>query len=356
MTLRPSALVHLNHIADNWLTLDAALPNTKIGAVVKANAYGLGLAPVAEILHDTGCDVFFVAYAFEGEALRRAIGPHALIFVLNGPSLNDGEIYEDSDLHAVINSPKQYHDWFAWLASGRKVPYALHFDTGMNRLGLRTDDAEDLASAVEAMPPALIMSHLACAEDTDSIKNKQQNAALSQLKDTFADVPFSLSNSGGVWLGEEYGHALSRPGIALFGGGHLATEHGLKHAVTLTAPILRVFRAKAGETVGYGATYTLESDAVLATCAIGYGDGLLRSGSNKIVSYLDGIACPLVGRISMDLVTIDVTEARSAAKEGVPVEFLGVNAKLEEQAALCDSLGYELLTGLSDRVERNYEK
>lgn len=356
MTFRPTATIHLNHIADNWLALDAALPETKIGAVVKANAYGLGLAPVAETLHDTGCDVFFVAYPFEGEALRRAIGPHALIFVLNGPTLDEGDLYEDADLHAVINTPSQYRDWYSWLASGQRIPYALHFDTGMNRLGLDPADAEELASAVEAIPPALIMSHLACAEDSHNPKNAQQKARLEKLTDAFRGIPFSLANSGGVSLGRDYGFALARPGIALYGGGEDVEALELKHAVTVSAPIINVIHARAGESVGYGATVTLKEDTLIATCAIGYADGILRSGSNKIVTYLGDTPCPVMGRISMDLVTIDVSKAHQHAKSGAWVEFVGQNAKLEEQAARCGTIGYELLTGLGHRVERIYEK
>lgn len=355
MSMRPTATIHLGNIATNWRALNAATPDATAAAVVKANAYGHGLSQVGEALHDAGCMFFFVAYAFEGAELRKALGPHARIYVLNGPAAGQAEDYVAGALSAVINTPDQYREWLGWLKAGHKVPYALHFDTGMNRLGLRPEDAPKLAEATAALPPALIMSHLACAEETANPMNAAQNTALEAILPHFPDVPVSLANSGGVMLDERFDHDLTRPGIALYGGGEAVGDIDLLPGLTLTAPILSLHQGKAGETVGYGAAHTLERDTPLATVALGYADGIPRSGGSALMSYIDGAPCPVVGRISMDLITIDVSKAQDALKVGTAVEFIGKTSKLEAQAALCGTIGYELLTGLSDRVERIYE-
>ena len=355
MTLRPCAMIHLSNIVANWRTIDSATPGATAGAVVKANAYGHGLAQVGEALHDVGCNFFFVAYAFEGVALRKAIGPHAHIYVLNGPGTNEADTYRTNALSAVINTPAQYREWLNWLNHGTRIPYALHFDTGMNRLGLRPEDAAQLADATTALSPALILSHLASAEDTSGPQNAAQLALLETIKPHFPDVPVSFANSGGVALTLPYHHDLTRPGIALYGGGPAAESMNLMPGLTLTAPVLSRHTASAGETVGYGATHTFSAQTPLATVALGYADGIPRSASNTLTAYVNEIPCPVVGRVSMDLITIDVTKAQSAVKVGMPVEFIGKTAKLETQAAACGTLGYELLTGLSDRVERLYE-
>lgn len=355
MSYRPSATIHLPHIAANWRAIDAATPGATAGAVVKANAYGHGVAQVGEALSDAGCNFFFVAYAFEGVALRKAIGPHAHIYVLNGPAPNEAETYRASALRAVINTPKQYREWLNWLNHGAKIPYALHFDTGMNRLGLRPDDAPKLAEATTALPPVLIMSHIASAETADSPQSAAQSAALEAILLHFPNVTVSLANSGGVTLPASFHHKLTRPGIALYGGGPHAEALGLQPGLTLTAPILSLHIARSGETVGYNATHTFTEETPLATVALGYADGIPRAGSNSLIAYIDETPCPVVGRVSMDLITIDVSKAQSAVKVGMAVEFIGKTAKLEKQAAACGTLGYELLTGLSDRVERIYE-
>lgn len=352
---RPRATIHLNNIAANWRAIDAATPGAATGAVVKANAYGHGLAQVGEALNDAGCNFFFSAYAFEGVALRKAIGPHAHIYVLNGPAPNEADTYRDNALRAVINTPKQYREWLNWLNHGAKIPYALHFDTGMNRLGLRATDAPQLADATAALPPTLIMSHLASAETASNPQNAAQLAIFETVLPFFPDIPVSLANSGGVALPAKFHHKLTRPGIALYGGGPHADALGLQPGLTLTAPILSLHIARAGETVGYGATHAFTVDTPLATVALGYADGFPRAGSNSLIAYIGETPCPVVGRVSMDLITIDVSKAQSAVKVGMPVEFIGKTAKLEKQAAACGTLGYELLTGLSDRVERLYE-
>ncbi|MEO1642088.1 MAG: alanine racemase [Pseudomonadota bacterium] len=357
MSLRPRARIHLSNIADNWRTLAAANQGGMTGAVIKADAYGHGLSQVAETLHDAGCDHFFVAHAFEGEAARRALGPNAVIYVLNGPSPYEEAAYRKNALTPVINSDQQFQALVTWIQTGGKLPkgYALKFDTGMNRLGIPAVDAPELAEAVKGMEPALILSHLACSEEADNAMNQFQATRFEAICNLFPNIPTSLANSGGTYLGAAYTQALSRPGLALYGGGHPPVNLTLKPGLTLEAPILQVRTIEAGESVGYGATYRATEPHLLATVSLGYGDGFPRSASNKGFATIDGHRCSILGRVSMDLITIDVTSVSKLARPGVFAQFIGPDAPLEEQAALAGTIGYELTTGLVPRVTRIYE-
>ncbi len=357
MSLRPRARVHLSNIADNWRTLKAAQTSGVTGAVIKADAYGHGLPEVAETLHDAGCDHFFVAHGFEADLTRRTLGSHPNIYVLNGPAPDEEALYREKALIPVINSSFQFRTIVDWMIDGVKLPrsYALHFDTGMNRLGLPPEDAAQLAEATQGRAPALILSHLACAEAVNAPINELQAAALTHVSKSFAGISLSLANSGGVWLGADFHHTLTRPGIALYGGGEPPEDLSLKPGLTLEAPILQVKHIKAGETVGYGATWRADAAKLIATLAIGYGDGFPRSASNKGFASLGGKRCPILGRVSMDLITIDVSEAQDLARPGVYAQLIGQDAPLEEQAILAGTIGYELTTGLMPRVTRIYE-
>lgn len=357
MSLRPRAHIHLSNIADNWRTLRSAQVSGVTGAVIKADAYGHGLPQVAEALHDAGCDHFFVAHSYEAEITRATLGSHPNIYVLNGPSPDEEALYRENALIPVINSSFQFRTMADWLVDGVKMPrgFVLHFDTGMNRLGLPAKDAQEIAEASEAQAPVLIMSHLISAEDPADASNAHQAELLATIAETFPEVPLSLSNSGGVWLGADYHHALSRPGIALYGGGQAPDGVILKPGMTLEAPILQVRQIEPGDTVGYNATWRATEPTLVATLAIGYGDGFQRTASNKGFVSLGGKRCPILGRVSMDLITIDVTQAADLARPGVYGQLIGPDAPLEEQAALLGTIGYELTTGLTPRVKRLYQ-
>ncbi|WP_375210219.1 alanine racemase [Hyphomonas jannaschiana] len=350
MSSLPRATVHLDNIVANWRTLAALHPKANTSAVLKANAYGLGTERVAAALASAGCDTFFVAYPEEGAAVRKAVGPDPSIFILNGPAPASMHLFHAHSLIAVLNSPAQIRLW----SDAGSLPCALHFNTGINRLGLPPSMPETDGDALRAMNPVLVMSHLACADEPDHELNAAQLAAFRKITDAFPGVPASLANSAGCYLGRDYGFQLTRPGIALYGGSVPPARIQLRHALTLDAEILSVFPVKAGDRVGYGATFTAPQDMLLATVGLGYADGVLRSASNCFIGWLDGVPCPVTGRVSMDLITIDVSKAQPSAKAGMRVEFLGANAKLEDQAARANTLGYELLTGLGTRVERLY--
>lgn len=350
MSFLPRATVLTSNIADNWRTLDALHPGATTAAVVKADAYGLGAAKVGRALRIAGCNTFFVAYLEEALVLRKAVGKGPRIFVLNGPVRGEVAAYRDAELTAVLSSEMHLRMW----ATAPKGTCALHFDTGMNRLGLSPELADTEATALRRLQPVLVMSHLACADEPKNTMNITQRQAFEDIADIFPDTPASLANSAGCYLGKGYAFDLVRPGLALYGGTNPPDTVRLKPGVVLEATILSIFTGRAGATVGYGASHELKEDRLLATCSIGYADGLLRSGAGKLRGWVDGAACPIVGRVSMDLVTLDITDGPKGIKPGAHVEFLGEHAKLEAQAAACGTLGYELLTGLGPRVQRNY--
>jgi alanine racemase len=351
MTALPRAQIHLANIVHNWRAIDALHPAATTAAVVKANGYGLGGIQVARALQKAGCSSFFVAWMEEGAELRKALGAGSRIFVLNGPAAGQVKTFLTLGLTAVLSTEHQLKAW----NGAPKGTCALHFNTGMNRLGLPWKIVDSDAAALRQLEPVLIMSHLACAEEPSHPMNEAQRAAFDHVCAAFPDTPASLANSAGTYLGRTYGYDLTRPGIALYGGTTPPPRLDLKHAVTLDAEIISLSSVKAGGTVGYGATFKLTRETLLATCGLGYADGFPRAGSGQLLGYYDGIACPVAGRISMDLITLDVTAAGGKIKAGARIEFLGAHAKLEEQAARCGTLGYELLTGLSNRVQRTFK-
>ncbi|MCI4644207.1 MAG: alanine racemase [Hyphomonadaceae bacterium] len=353
MSLRPRACVHLGNIVGNWRLYDRLSGPGGAGAVVKANAYGHGTAEVSRALAGAGCSHFFVAYAFEGEMVRRAVGPGPEIYVFGGFMPEDAPLCREAGLTPVLNSLENID---TWLATERSFPFALHVDTGMNRLGLRLDEVGDAQRRLGEHKPMLLLSHFACADDPDSDMNTAQSNSFAEACVQFPGVAISLANTAGHGLRAEMRRGLTRPGLGLYGGGSGPTRpEGLKPGMTLEAPILQVRTGRAGETVGYGASARLEHDTLLATVGLGYGDGFLRSAGNSGFGYLGETCCPIVGRISMDLITLDVSAAVPLAKPGAWVEFIGARADLERQAVAAGTLGYELTTGLGSRVERIYE-
>jgi len=342
MTGRPTALIDLPALRANWRAL--ARPGAETGAVVKADAYGHGTAPVGRALVCEGCRSFFVAHVEEGTTLRAAIGPDADIHVLNGPEPDTVAAMLTDRLIPIANSPAQ----LALCHSAGVSRYAVKFDTGMNRLGLPMRSLAEVRDRIRANPPALILSHLACADEPGHTLNPLQLQRFRQVMQAFPGIRGSLCNSAGLFLGPEYVSDLSRPGIALYGGGGL----GLAPVMTLTARVIDVFDGLAGSTVGYGATARLDRPHRLATLAIGYGDGLLRTLTGRGHAFIAGRTCRIMGRVSMDLTTVDVTGLEVAA--GDTAELFGPNLALEAQAARAGSVGYELVTGLTPRVLRRY--
>ena len=302
-------------------------------AVVKANAYGLGVEPVARRLAAEGCRQFFVATDAEGRELRR-IPPDTRtfdIFVFSG-------VVEGEDLIPVVNQADQM----------RAGPVALHVDTGMHRLGFDDIGPEMIAANTEVR---LLMTHLACADEPNHALNSEQLARFKALAARFPGVPTSIANSAAILTGVD---GIGRPGIGLYGGNpYAARENPMRCVATLEGEVLQVRKVAAGVPVGYGASHVTGRDTTVAVVGLGYADGLPRALSNRGQVALHTIRAPIIGRVSMDLTLVDVTELPSVTP-GDWIEFFGHGVGIDEVAAWADTISYEVLTGVGNRVLRMY--
>jgi alanine racemase len=350
--------VRLDAIVENYRICQRHSGVT-VAAVVKADGYGLGAVPIAQAIRQaTRCDAFFVARIEEGIALRGAL-PDVRIFVLDGCPSGAAAALITNHLTPILNSLDQIDAW-APEARRRRRPLdaAIHIDTGMNRLGLPADELSVLsAEAPERLKDinvVLIMSHLACSEDPSAKMNREQLARFRAALAALPPAPASLSPSGGVCLGRDYAFDMVRPGIALYGGNPQPSKpNAFKAVVRLTGRVLQLRRVDRGESVGYGATFHTERPATLATMGLGYADGLMRAIGNRGAGAIDGIRAPVAGRVSMDLITLDVTEIPSV-KVGSEAEFIGDTISLDDMAAAAGTATYEILTNLGKRLPRNY--
>ncbi|MCW2316911.1 alanine racemase [Rhodoblastus acidophilus] len=349
--------VDLSALAQNWRVLKRRAGDAACAAVVKADAYGLGLAPVAKKLLATGCGHFFVAHLSEAESLR-AITPNARIFALNGLPPGSAALFARKDLYPVLGSLPEIEEWAAFCrAEGHKFGAALHIDTGMNRLGLAKADFPAALNLLDAFAPKLIMSHFVSAEDASAPRNRAQIERFEQACALFPAMPASLSNSSGMYLAEAPFFDLTRPGYALYGGNPTpGSDNPMRRVVSLEAFILQVRDIRAGEAAGYNARWTAPSRRRLATIGLGYADGFLRSASCGEIGaevFAGGAFCPVVGRISMDLSIIDITEA-APLQRGDRVEILGDAICIDDLGRWSGTIGYEILTDLGRRHKRVY--
>jgi alanine racemase len=356
MHTQPRATISRSNLVHNYETLCKLAASGEIGAVVKANAYGHGVDGVVQTLSDAGCRTFFTATTDEAVQVRRTVGDDASIMVFNGVPDEKADLAKAHKITPIINTLHQLRGW-RMHGMSEIGPAVLHFDTGMNRLGLRPEDRDAVMEMLDGRPVGLVMSHLACADEVDNPLNAAQRASFLDIAAQWPDARQSLANSAGLALdAQNYTFDLVRPGIALFGGGvpMPASSDALRPTLKLEAPILSVFMAPKGASTGYGATRRFGRERRLATVAIGYADGFPRASSNNGFGYIGGQRCKVVGRVSMDLTTLDVSDLTCPVAPGMMVEFLGENAGMEDQALEAGTLGYELLTGLGTRVSRNW--
>ena len=307
-----------------------------------------GAVPVSKALFKAGCVRFYVAWPSEGAALRRALGDTVQISVFHGPTPDTMDLFQMYQLIPVLNHLEQIDLWLSGNISPR--PAALHVDTGMNRLGL---SEPHWAAAAKMFPkPVRLVSHLSCG-DEDSPANAEQLEAFERASALWPGIQRSLSATGGAYLGKPFQFDEIRPGIGLYGGGPAPAKGSPPHTVvTLTTSVLQVRDIKKGESAGYGRTWTAPSDATLATIGLGYADGYLRSASNKGHVIVAGQKRPIVGRVSMDLIIVDVTGL--SVSPGDEIEVLGPNMPLAEVAGAMGTIDYEILTRLGSRLERSY--
>lgn len=356
--------VDLAGIQANWRWLAAVARGAECAGVVKADAYGMGIEPVVKALWEAGCRTFFVATLTEGRRVKVAL-PAATAYVLDGLMPGTAPLYPTYGLRPVLGSLAEIEEWAAYVRTvGTRLPAAVHIDTGMNRLGLTVAEVEALTAnpaPFEAFEVALVMSHLACGDTPGSPMNGRQKAKFDALRAKLPAAPASLANSAGTLLGGDYRYDLVRAGIALYGGRAIeGRPNPAAKVVRVEARILQIRQAAAGDTVGYGATYTLTRPSRLATIATGYADGFLRSISGPIgrpppPAYIAGYPAPIVGRVSMDVVTIDVTDIPPAhAQRGAWTELIGRHVQIDDLADSSGTIGYEVLTRLGPRFQRVY--
>ena len=358
--------VDLGALVENWRAIARGNPGAEAAAVVKADAYGLGLEPVARALARAGCRTFFVALPQEGAALKKLL-PAARVFALSGLPRGAAGFFHHHGILPVLNSVEEVEDWAEYCRAREvRLAAALHVDTGMNRLGLRPEEARQLAGRVDLLRRfrlALLMSHLACADEPEHEMNLRQKAAFDEVRALFPGVPASLANSAAALAWPEWDYDLLRPGIALYGGNPFADRpNPMRTVATLYGTVLQVREVKRGETVGYGATWRAARDSRIAILGLGYADGLFRAIASDSCGaagpahvYIAGQFAPYAGRISMDLAAVDVSHIPpDDLRRGVRAEVMGPHVSVDELARWAGTIPYEILTSLGARFTRLY--
>ena len=356
--------VDLDALVANWRKLEKTAVPAECSAVIKANAYGCGTEPVARALAKAGCRTFFVATPGEAAAARAAL-PSAVIYVLNGLIQNNGDGYARIDARPVIGDLSELAEWDVFCRrTGWAGGAAIHIDTGMHRLGLTITEAQGLIPRINAGDHgiSLVMSHLACAESLHHPMNARQLAAFRAIASEFSGVPASLSNSSGIFLGSPFQFDMVRPGAALYGVNPTPeADNPMLPVVELKARVVQIRDVERGESVGYGGNWTARRPTRLAIVSVGYADGYFRAASSNDGTrgaevMVAGKRCPVAGRISMDLMAVDVTDLeKNAVRRGHLVTLIGEGITVDELAHHFGTIGYEVLTSLGARYARVYK-
>lgn len=352
--------VDLAALRENYRVLATRLTPARAAAVVKADGYGLGASRIAPALFDAGCRDFFIAHLHEALPLKALLPSEARLFVLNGLQPGAEARCAASGIIPVMNSLEQLEAWSSCAgALGQELPAVMQFDTGMSRLGISEADAQMLAAQPERLRGVrllFLMSHLASADEPASPQNGEQLTELHKFAARFPGVDLCLANSGGIFLDSGFHGALVRPGIALYGGAPTVNiPNPMKPVVRLNVRVIQTRGAPAGARVGYSATYVAKTATRLATIAAGYADGLPHALSNRGAAYFGGTRLPIVGRVSMDTITLDISALPAGTlPPGSLVEIIGPNQTLEQIAADAGTISYEILTRLGRRYHRHY--
>jgi alanine racemase len=354
--------IDLTAIVANWKSLARRAMPSECAAVIKADGYGCGIEPVATMLAKAGCRTFFVADLFEARRVR-AVAQEPTVYVLNGLMPGTAATYADLHARPVIGSMSELAEWDAFVsANDWRGGAALHVDTGMNRLGISPGDAAALAPRIrsENHGITLLMSHFACAEVPDHPLNDQQIKLFREVRMLYRGIPASLSNCSGIFLGSAAHCDMVRPGAALYGvnptPGH---NNPMRPVIELRGRVVGLRSIMRGETVGYDAQWTAKRATNIAVVAVGYADGYLRAASaSDTVRGADvmvgGKRCTLAGRVSMDLIAIDVTDVPTPVKRGDMVTLIGDDITVDNFAAAAGTIGYEVLTSIGKRYHRIY--
>jgi alanine racemase len=353
----------LGAIEANWRALSRRVTPAECAAVIKADGYGCGIEKVATALAKAGCKTFFVADLAEARRLRAAAA-EPVIYVLNGLLPGTASSYADIRARPVIGSMVELAEWDAFASAHQwRGGAALHVDTGMNRLGISVNEAAALAPRIRAENHgiSLLMSHLVCAEQPEHPLNARQLNVFREVRILYRGIPSSLANSSGIFLGTSAHCDMVRPGVALYGVNPIPGQtNPMRPVIELQARIVQVRNVPRGETIGYAAAWTAKRASRIAVVAVGYADGYLRAasasdeapGADAIVA---GMRCPLAGRVSMDLLAIDITELPdNAARRGDLVTLIGDELTVDALASAAGTIGYEVLTSLGRRYHRVY--
>lgn len=341
--------VDLTALAENWRALNAkSASHVETAAVVKADGYGCDAGRVAAALSKAGARTFFVAAAEEGIAVRANTPRDTTIYVFSGGCMGDQNILKANNLVPLLNSPEQVKDYAATDAN-----FGIQLDSGMNRLGLEPHEFNALRDEIIAAEPQLVMSHLACADEPDHAMNADQLAAFHAMTDGL-DIPKSLAATGGTLLGPDYHFDMTRPGVGLYGGFPFSAA---KPVVHVSIPVIQTRMVEVGEAVGYAAFFRADRPTRVATVAAGYADGLIRQMGNhttdtRVQLYAGDTPCPLIGRVSMDMITVDITHLDHTPTH---LDILCDHQTVDDLADAAGTIGYELLTSLGARYNRVYK-
>ena len=355
--------VDLAAIEANWRSLGHRVMPAECAAVIKADGYGCGIEKVAAALAKAGCKTFFVADLAEARQVRN-VAPDPAIYVLNGLLSGTAGSYADIRARPVIGSMVELAEWDAFVSVNQwHGGAALHVDTGMNRLGISLNEAAALAPRIrsENHGITLLMSHLACSEQPEHPLNERQISVFREVRMLYRGIPSSLANSSGIFLGQAAHCDMVRPGVALYGVNPIPGQSNpMRPVIELQARIAQVRTVPRGETVGYDAAWTAKRTTRIAVVAVGYADGYLRAasasdeapGADAIVA---GQRCPLAGRVSMDLLAIDITDLpEGATRRGDLATLIDGEMTVDALASAAGTIGYEVLTSLGRRYHRVY--
>ena len=351
--------IDLGRLKTNYQIVLEQLDGVEAAAVVKANGYGLGCVEVSTALEEQGCRRFFVAQLAEAQQLREALRD-VEIYVFNGAMPSTADDLIENRLIPVLNSLEQIERWSrAAERHQQTLPATIHLDTGMNRTGLGADETTVLINEpwrLNALNLVHVMSHLGSADVAGSKQPSEQLRRFGALRQHLSMGSASLANSAGIFLGPAYHFDMARPGVALYGGNPYPDKaNPMQQVVTVTAPILQVRNVNPGDCVGYAATHEISKPGKVATIPVGYADGFFRSASNSGIAYVASVQVPIIGRVSMDLITLDVTHVEdSELRCGAPVELIGDQAPLNEVAQRAGTIAHELLAALGARYKRAY--
>ena len=344
--------INLKNISENYKTLCHLSKPGNAAAVVKANAYGCGINKVAKTLSKDGCNIFFVAKLNEGLELRKQIPKTKMIAIFDGYLDQDKKLWHKFNLTPVCNTTEQVIS-----ASNDKIDYMIHIDTGMNRLGLSVKDAHKLLknhSKINHHHLRLILSHFVCSDNKKSKLNCEQITTFSEFNNYLPQIKRSLSNSHGIFLGDKARFHLSRPGIGLYGYTN-SKDHNLRPTISVYSPILQIRKPNIGETVGYDATYKITKKSKLGILGLGYADGLKRCINKRKELKLGKYKVPILGRVSMDTVIIDLTKIPEKTLNNINhVPIIDENYSISEMARDCSTIPYEIMTSFSSRLKRVY--